>query len=164
MSGALRFSVLRNGLKWGHQARPYFINGLIKQELTHTQAESFPNLADRFWNLSRRFRKEAPYWVLGSLPFIYRKFVYTSWFLKNVKFTGLTLPRVFQNVSKWRSFGKGFRFNMGSTGVQVWFHAVLVIFVCFLDFLTFFQTFCIVTTIWKNRTTTLTEKEELTKR
>merc|ERR1711899_151625 len=71
MSGALRLSLARNGLKWGHMARPYYINGLVKQELTHTQAESFPNLVDRFWNLNRRFRREAPYWILGSLPFIY---------------------------------------------------------------------------------------------
>merc|ERR1712110_64593 len=71
MSGALRLSLARNGLHWGKMARPYYINGLIKQELTHTQAESFPNLADLFWNINRRFRKEAPYWILGALPFIY---------------------------------------------------------------------------------------------
>merc|ERR1711879_585379 len=67
----MRTSALRYGLHWGKMARPYYINGLIKQELTHTQAESFPNLANRFWNINRRFRKEAPYWVLGALPFIY---------------------------------------------------------------------------------------------
>merc|ERR1711980_45057 len=67
----MRSSIVRSGLKWGHMARPYYINGLVKQELTHTQAESFPNLVDRFWNLNRRFRREAPYWILGSLPFIY---------------------------------------------------------------------------------------------
>merc|ERR1712151_810924 len=67
----MRVSALRQGMIWGRMARPYYINGLVRQELTHTQAESFPNLADRFWNICRRFRKETPYWIVGGLPYVY---------------------------------------------------------------------------------------------
>merc|ERR1711881_464696 len=73
VSNALRFAMTagRQGTPWGHMARPFYVNGLITQELTHTAAKPFPNSTDRFWNICGRFRKEVIPWILAGIPYAY---------------------------------------------------------------------------------------------
>ena len=73
VSNALRFAVSssRAGATWGHLARPFYVNGLVIQELTHTQAKPFPNAHLRVWNMAGRFRKEVIPWILAGLPYAY---------------------------------------------------------------------------------------------
>merc|ERR1711941_85591 len=65
------YTALRFSIPWGKNARPYYVNGLIRQELTHTQAKIFPDPVGRAANLWRRIRKESPAVILAGAPFYF---------------------------------------------------------------------------------------------
>ena len=97
----LRQTLMRNGGKWGHQARPYFCNGLIYQELTHTQAKLFPNPMAK---MSSRWNHEKP--NLTCLAFAGAIYGYIAYYMEDIDYHyGLGFIK---NLEKYHSNSKIF--------------------------------------------------------